>query len=82
MCSRSVVATQDRVDWAWELGLTSDAMYRRSNAKCGESISAWLEACRAAGAVAADTEQTTRFFRRSWAEMVEWAGQVRWWESE
>lgn len=57
-------------------------MYRRSKANRGESISAWLEAWRAAGAEAADTERTTRFFRRSWAEMVAWAGQVRWWESE
>ena len=45
-----------------------------SEVSCGESISAWLEAWRAAGANAADAEREwrTRFFRRS-AAAVEWA---------
>lgn len=49
-----------------------------SEVSCGESISAWLEAWRAAGANAAEAERgwRTRFFRRSaaavgWARLVE-----------
>lgn len=50
-----------------------------SEVSCGESISAWLEAWRAAGANAADAEREwrTRFFRRS-AAAVEWIRHLRW----
>lgn len=51
-----------------------------SEVSCGESISAWLEAWRAAGANAADAEREwrTRFFRRSAAAAVEWIRHLRW----